>query len=86
MIVGLPPVGATSTIEPLSFAELGLTLVGSNYGGAVPAVDFPRIAKLYLAGKLPLDELISDRIALEDINDAFEAMRRGERTRTVIAF
>lgn len=86
VIVGLPPVGATSTIEPLSFAELGLTLVGSNYGGAVPAVDFPRIAKLYLAGKLPLDELISDRIALEDINDAFGAMRRGERTRTVIAF
>lgn len=86
VIVGLPPVGATSTIEPLSFAELGLTLVGSNYGGAVPAVDFPRIARLYLAGKLPLDELVSDRIGLDDVNEAFEAMRRGERTRSVITF
>jgi S-(hydroxymethyl)glutathione dehydrogenase / alcohol dehydrogenase len=86
VIVGLPPVGHTATIDPLSFAELGLTLVGSNYGGAVPLVDFPRIADLYLAGKLPLDELISDRVALEDINEALDAMRRGERTRSVIVF
>jgi S-(hydroxymethyl)glutathione dehydrogenase/alcohol dehydrogenase len=86
VIVGLPAVGALATFEPLGFAELGQTLIGSNYGGAVPSVDFPRIAKLYLAGKLPLDELISDRIALEDINEAFDAMRRGERTRSVIVF
>jgi len=86
VIVGLPPVGAMASIEPLSFAERGLTLVGSNYGGSIPARDFPKIATLYLEGKLPIDELISDRIALEDINDAFDAMRRGERTRSVIQF
>ena len=86
VIVGLPPVGHRVTIDPLSFAELGLTLVGSNYGGAVPLVDFPRIADLYLAGKLPLDDLISDRVGLGDINEALDAMRRGERTRSVIVF
>jgi S-(hydroxymethyl)glutathione dehydrogenase/alcohol dehydrogenase len=86
VIVGLPPVGHRAAIDPLSFAELGLTLIGSNYGGAVPLVDFPRIASLYLEGKLPLDELISDRVGLEDINEALDAMRRGERTRSVVVF
>jgi len=86
VLVGLPPVGHRATIDPLSFAELGLTLVGSNYGGSVPLVDFPRIAELYLAGKLPLDDLISDRVGLEEVNDALDAMRRGERTRSVIVF
>ncbi len=86
VIVGLPPVGHRATIDPLSFAELGLTLVGSNYGGSVPLVDFPRIADLYLAGKLPLDDLISDRVPLDGVNDALDAMRRGERTRSVIVF
>ena len=86
VMVGLPAVGKRASIDPLSFAELGLTLVGSNYGGAVPLVDFPRIAALYLAGKLPLDDLISDRVGLGDINDALDAMRRGERTRSVIVF
>ena len=86
VIVGLPPVGHRATIDPLSFAELGLTLVGSNYGGSIPLVDFPRIADLYLAGKLPLDDLISDRVALDGVNEALDAMRRGERTRSVIVF
>lgn len=86
VLVGLPPVGHRATIDPLSFAELGLTLIGSNYGGSVPLVDFPRIAELYLAGKLPLDDLISDRAGLDGINDALDAMRRGERTRSVIVF
>lgn len=86
VIVGLPPVGHMASIEPLSFAERGLTLVGSNYGGSVPGRDFPKIASLYLEGKLPIDELISDRIALDDVNEAFDAMRKGERTRSVIVF
>lgn len=86
VIVGLPAVGAKAEFEPLGFAEMGQTLIGSNYGGAIPSVDFPRIARLYLAGKLPLDELISDRIPLEEVNEALDAMRRGERTRSVVVF
>ena len=58
----------------------------SSYGGARPRRDFPWLARLYLAGKLKLDELITTRIPLEKINDGFAAMTRGEAVRTVITF
>jgi S-(hydroxymethyl)glutathione dehydrogenase / alcohol dehydrogenase len=58
----------------------------SSYGGADPEVDFPRLAQAYLDGKLKLDELIGRRIALADINEAVDAMRRGEPGRTVVVF
>lgn len=86
VLVGLPPVGAPASIDVLELAEGGKSLIGSNYGGAVPSLDFPRLARLYLAGHLPVDTLISDRIALDDVNEAFDAMRRGERTRSVVLF
>ncbi|WP_435742078.1 alcohol dehydrogenase catalytic domain-containing protein [Nocardioides sp. SYSU DS0663] len=86
VLVGLPAEGEKASIDVLELAESGKTLIGSNYGGAVPSVDFPKLAQLYLAGRLPLDALISDRIALAEVNDAFDAMRAGERTRSVIVF
>ena len=58
----------------------------SSYGGARPRRDFPWLARLYLAGKLKLDELITMRIGLEEINIGFAAMIRGEAVRTVIEF
>ncbi|RJK96409.1 alcohol dehydrogenase catalytic domain-containing protein [Vallicoccus soli] len=84
VLVGLPPVGAVAGIDVLELAESGKTLIGSNYGGAVPSLDFPRLARLYLSGRLPLDELVSHRIGLGEVNEAFDAMRAGERTRSVI--
>lgn len=84
VLVGLPGEGEKAGIDVLELAESGKTLMGSNYGGAVPSVDFPRLARLYLSGRLPLDDLISDRVDLTEVNDAFDAMRRGERTRSVI--
>ena len=56
----------------------------SSYGGARPARDFPLLARLYLDGKLKLDELITRRIALDEINDGFAALRRGEAIRSVV--
>jgi S-(hydroxymethyl)glutathione dehydrogenase/alcohol dehydrogenase len=61
-------------------------IVRSSYGGARPRVDFPRLAKAYLDGALLLDELITRRLALAEINDGFEQMGRGEVTRAVVAF
>jgi S-(hydroxymethyl)glutathione dehydrogenase/alcohol dehydrogenase len=58
----------------------------SSYGGARPARDFPLIARAYLDGKLKLDELISRRIALAEINDGFLALQRGETIRSVVVF
>ena len=56
----------------------------SSYGNARPARDFPMLARAYLDGKLMLDELISRRIALEEIDDGFDALRRGDTIRSVI--
>ncbi|WP_282826069.1 alcohol dehydrogenase catalytic domain-containing protein [Gulosibacter sediminis] len=86
VFVGLPPEGQPLEIDGLQLAYEGKTLIGSNYGGLVPARDFPRIATAYLAGLLPLDDLISTRISIDQVNEAFEAMRLGKRTRSVIVF
>jgi S-(hydroxymethyl)glutathione dehydrogenase / alcohol dehydrogenase len=61
-------------------------IVRSSYGGARPRRDFPWLARLYLAGKLKLDELITRRLRLEEINEGFAAMTRGEIVRAVIVF
>jgi S-(hydroxymethyl)glutathione dehydrogenase/alcohol dehydrogenase len=61
-------------------------IVRSSYGGAKPAEDFPLMSRAYLDGSLKLDEMISDRIALEQINDGFEALRRGTTIRSVVMF
>jgi S-(hydroxymethyl)glutathione dehydrogenase / alcohol dehydrogenase len=59
-------------------------MVRSSYGGARPRRDFPLLARLYLDGKLMLDELITKRLALTEINDGFDAMREGKLIRAVI--
>jgi S-(hydroxymethyl)glutathione dehydrogenase/alcohol dehydrogenase len=58
----------------------------SSYGGAKPRTDFPLLARAYLDGRLKLDELISARISLEQINDGFAALKRGETVRGVVTF
>jgi S-(hydroxymethyl)glutathione dehydrogenase/alcohol dehydrogenase len=61
-------------------------IVRSSYGGARPRRDFPLLAQAYLDGSLHLDELVSRRIALADINDGFAALKRGDIVRAVIMF
>jgi S-(hydroxymethyl)glutathione dehydrogenase/alcohol dehydrogenase len=58
-------------------------IIRSSYGGARPRRDFPWLARLYLEGSLMLDELITQRLPLEQINDGFDAMRRSEVIRAV---
>ena len=58
----------------------------SSYGGARPARDFPLLAHAYLDGRLKLDELITRHIALDEINEGFAALQRGEAIRSVIVF
>jgi S-(hydroxymethyl)glutathione dehydrogenase/alcohol dehydrogenase len=58
----------------------------SSYGGARPRRDFPMLAQAYLDGRLKLDELITRRITLDDINDGFDQLRAGKTIRTVIQF
>ena len=86
LLVGMTPFGARASFEVFPFVDGGRRIVGSNYGSAVPAVDFPRYADLFLAGRLPIDRLVTDRIALDDVEDALGRMRRGEGVRSVIVF
>jgi S-(hydroxymethyl)glutathione dehydrogenase/alcohol dehydrogenase len=58
----------------------------SSYGGAKPAEDFPLLALAYLDGKLRLDEMISARISLDQVNEGFVALKRGETVRSVVMF
>jgi S-(hydroxymethyl)glutathione dehydrogenase/alcohol dehydrogenase len=57
-----------------------------SYGNARPRRDFPLLARAYLDSSLLLDELISRRITLDEINDGFAALKRGETIRSVITF
>ena len=61
-------------------------IVRSSYGEALPKRDFPWIVAEYLAGRVLIDELITDRIALDAIDQGFAALARGEGIRTVIEF
>jgi S-(hydroxymethyl)glutathione dehydrogenase/alcohol dehydrogenase len=58
----------------------------SSYGGARPLRDFPLLARAALDGRLQLEELITARISLDQINEGFEALRRGAAIRTVVVF
>ncbi len=61
-------------------------IVRSSYGGARPQQDFPAMARAYLDGALELDALVTARIRLEDINEGFAALKRGEAIRSVVLF
>ncbi len=86
VLVGMTPLGARARFEVYPFVDGSRRILGSNYGFAEPAIDFPRYAAWTLDGRLPIDRLIDRRIGLDDVEDAFEAMRRGEYTRQVIEF
>ncbi|AQH03121.1 alcohol dehydrogenase [Burkholderia sp. KK1] len=61
-------------------------IVRSSYGGANPARDFPMLANAYLDGTLRLDEYVTSRIALEDINEGMQRLAAGAEVRAVIEF
>jgi Zn-dependent alcohol dehydrogenase len=86
VLVGMPSVGATAPLTIGDFAWDGLRVLGSNMGSSRPSIDVPRLAALYRAGRLMLDELITARYPLDRINEAIESMERGEALRHVIVF
>jgi S-(hydroxymethyl)glutathione dehydrogenase/alcohol dehydrogenase len=86
VLVGMTPLGARAAFEVYPFVDGSRRILGSNYGFAEPATDFPQYAAWTLDGRLPVERLIDRRIRLDDVEDAFAAMRRGEYTRQVIDF
>jgi S-(hydroxymethyl)glutathione dehydrogenase/alcohol dehydrogenase len=62
------------------------TVLGCMMGSNRFRTDMPRYVDMYLDGRLKLDEMISARLPLDGVNDAFEAMRQGKAARTVLVF
>ena len=84
-VIGMIPVGQTVTLMGAAF--LGEKRIqGSLMGSNRFPVDMPRFVDFYMSGKLKLDEMISRRIKLEQVNEAFEEMKTGEIARSVIVF
>ena len=84
-VIGMIPVGHKVEIhgpELLTEKRIQGSAMGSNHF----RVDMPRLVEMYLQGRLKLDELVSARIGLDDVNRGFEAMKAGEVARSVIIF
>ena len=86
VIVGMPPSGMTAALEAVTFASNGQRILGSKMGSSRLAVDVPKLVTLYEQGRLKLDELISARYPLDEINRAVAEANRGEALRNVIIF
>jgi S-(hydroxymethyl)glutathione dehydrogenase / alcohol dehydrogenase len=84
-IIGMIPVG--QTISLMGAAFLGEKRIqGSLMGSNRFPVDMPRLVDFYMAGKLNLDDMVSRRIRLDQVNEAFEEMKTGAVARSVIVF
>ena len=84
VIVGMPPSGATAPLPVVDIADKGLKILGSFLGSTRLRVDVPWLVELYQQGRLKLDELITARYSLEQINEVIELTERGEAIRNVI--
>jgi S-(hydroxymethyl)mycothiol dehydrogenase len=86
VLVGVPTPDMELTIPLLDVFGRGGALKSSWYGDCLPSRDFPMLIDLYLQGRLPLADFVSERIRLDDVEAAFEKMRRGEVLRSVVVF
>jgi alcohol dehydrogenase len=84
--VGLPHPSKTLSISAVSLVAEERTLRGSYLGSCVPALDVPRYVELYQAGRLPVEKLLTHRIALDEINEGFDRLARGEAVRQAVVF
>jgi S-(hydroxymethyl)glutathione dehydrogenase/alcohol dehydrogenase len=86
VIVGIPPVQSSLTLSPNDFIRFERTLTGSFMGTTRLKIDIPKLVNLYKAKKLKLDELITGRYSLNQINEAIESTEKGQAIRNVIVF
>jgi S-(hydroxymethyl)glutathione dehydrogenase/alcohol dehydrogenase len=84
IVVGMPAEGTRVVLDPFDLSDQGKRLLGCNYGSTVPQLDFPRLASLYLDGRLPLDRLVGARLGLDGANRALRDLRKAAGLRTVL--
>ena len=87
VLTGMTPQTTRSIKIPLQeFILWNKNLVGTVFGSCNPRADIPRFARMYDAGLLKLDEMVSKRYRLDDVNEAYDDLRNGEIIRGVIDF
>ena len=84
-VIGMIPVGQKVELDGRMFLS-EKKIQGSSMGSNRFRVDMPRYIDFYMQGRLKLDEMISRRGRLEDVNEAFRAMKAGEVARSVLMF
>jgi S-(hydroxymethyl)glutathione dehydrogenase/alcohol dehydrogenase len=86
VIVGMAPPEARVPLDALTLTVEERTVKGCWYGSVRPGSDFPRLLDFYVSGKLDLASMLSASCRLEEVNEALEAVERGEPARTVIDY
>jgi S-(hydroxymethyl)mycothiol dehydrogenase len=84
--VGVPSPDMTVELPLIELFGRGGALKSSWYGDCLPTRDFPMLIDLYLRGKLDLDGFVSETIGIDQVEEAFEKMERGEVLRSVVVF
>jgi Zn-dependent alcohol dehydrogenase len=84
VLIGQPAIGVKAGFDVYTATQFEHTILGSNLGGAVPALHIPQLARLAVAGVLDLEPLVTHRFALEDINEAVAMTGSGEAGRVVV--
>ncbi|HEU4656636.1 MAG TPA: zinc-dependent alcohol dehydrogenase family protein [Capillimicrobium sp.] len=84
--VGLPHPDRMLSIPAVSLVAEERTLRGSYLGSSVPARDLPRFIDLFRGGHLPVDRLLTHRLSLDEVNEGFDRLARGEAVRQAIVF
>ncbi|MGL6042705.1 MAG: zinc-binding dehydrogenase, partial [Sandaracinobacteroides sp.] len=85
VIIGVAEAGKEIATRPFQLVT-GRVWKGTAFGGARGRTDVPRIVDWYMTGKIEIDPMITHRLPLERINEAFDLMHRGESIRSVIIY
>ena len=83
---GLPPPHATFALPVVNLVAEERTVKGSYIGTCVPTRDLPRYVSLFRSGRMPVDRLMSGRLALDQINEGFDLLHEGKAIRQVVVF
>ncbi|MBV8802615.1 MAG: S-(hydroxymethyl)glutathione dehydrogenase, partial [Gammaproteobacteria bacterium] len=84
-IIGVAGSGQEISTRPFQLVT-GRVWQGSAFGGARGRTDVPKIVDWYMNGKINIDDLVTHKLSLEQINTAFDLMHQGESIRSVVTF
>ena len=84
-IIGVAPAGAEIATRPFQLVT-GRRWIGSAFGGARGRTDVPKIVDWYMDGRINIDDLITHTLSLDQINEGFDLMAKGESIRSVVVY